>query len=65
MSHKFSVGQTVVYRPVGGKTGEYVVTRKLPEEPQSADCRYRIKSAREGFERNVNEYELSVEHAAG
>ena len=59
MSFKFSVGQAVEYTPIGGKVGLYKVVRRMPEEPQSTDNRYRIKSEIEGYERNVLECQLS------
>jgi hypothetical protein len=63
MSFKFAVGQAVEYRPVGAKVGLFKVTRQMPEEIRAIDRRYRIKSEREGFERNVLECDLN--EAAG
>jgi hypothetical protein len=60
MSHKFSVGQPVEYKPVGAKIGLFKVIRQMPEELQAIDLRYRIKSEHEGFERNVLECDLST-----
>lgn len=59
MAHRFSTGETVEYKPIGGKPGLYKITRQMPEEPQATDLRYRIKSEREGYERNVLECQLS------
>jgi len=59
MAHKFSVGQPVEYKPIGGQVGYFTVVRQMPVEFQAIDLRYRIKSVREGFERNVLECDLS------
>jgi hypothetical protein len=59
MSYKFAVGQSVEYKPAGGKTGLFRVVRHMPEEIQAIDRKYRIKSDGEGFERNVLECDLS------
>lgn len=59
MAHKFSVGQPVEYRPIGGQVGYFTVVRQMPVEFQAIDLRYRIKSVQEGFERNVLECDLS------
>ena len=59
MAHKFFVGQNVEYKPVGAQVGCFKVVRQMPEEFQAIDLRYRIKSAQEGFERNVLECDLS------
>ena len=59
MAHKFSVGQAVEYKPIGGRVGYFKVVRQMPEEFQAVDLRYRIKSVQEGFERNVLECDLS------
>jgi hypothetical protein len=61
MIYKFLVGQTVEYTPIGGKAGLYTVVRQMPEEPTSSDLKYRIKSLREDFERNVLECQLSAD----
>jgi len=53
MTFKFNVGQTVEYKPPGGVVGCYRVVRQMPEEFRAFDRKYRIKSEREGFERNV------------
>jgi hypothetical protein len=51
---KFSVGQAVVYTPIGAKNASvYKVTRQMPKEEQAVDLRYRIKSEVEVYERNV------------
>jgi hypothetical protein len=58
MSFKYAVGQAVEYKPIGGKIALFVVVRRMPEEFQAVDRRYCIKSAQEGFERNVMECDL-------
>ena len=58
MSFKFNVGQAVEYKPTGGLLGLYTVIRQMPEEFRAFDRKYRIKSQREGFERNVLECDL-------
>jgi hypothetical protein len=60
MKHKFAVGQSVEYKPTGGKPGLFKVIRQMPEEFQAIDRKYRIKSESEGFERNVLECDLSA-----
>ena len=65
MSFKFLVGQAVEYMPIGAKRpGLYKVTRQMPEEQQSADLKYRIKSEAEVYERNVLECQLSSDVGA-
>ena len=59
MAYKFSVGQAVEYKPIGGQVGYFTVVRQMPEELQAIDLKYRIKSVHEGFERNVLECDLS------
>jgi hypothetical protein len=59
MNYKFAVGQSVEYKPAGGKPGLFKVIRRMPEEIQAIDRKYRIKSDSEGFERNVLECDLS------
>lgn len=59
MGFKFSVGQAVEYKPAGGLIGLYTVVRQMPEEFRAFDLKYRIKSTREGFERNVLECDLT------
>ena len=59
MSFKYDVGEAVEYKPVGGNIGLFTVVRRMPEEHGAFDRRYRIKSAREGFERNVLECDLA------
>ena len=59
MSFKFTVGQAVEYKPVGGNVGLFRVVRRMPEEFRAIDRVYRIKSESEGFERNVLECDLS------
>jgi hypothetical protein len=59
MAFKFDMGQSVEYKPVGGKIGLFQVTRLMPEEFQAFDRKYRIKGSGEGFERSVLECDLS------
>ena len=59
MAYKFSVGQTVEYKPIGAKVGYFKVVRQMPEEPQAIDRKCRIKSDQESFERNVLECDLT------
>lgn len=58
MSHRFAVGEDVEYRPTGGQTSLFTVVRQMPVEHLAIDLRYRIKSTRETFERNVLECDL-------
>jgi hypothetical protein len=58
MQHRFEVGDTVEYRPAGSQAGLFKVVRQMPDEHFAIDLRYRIKSARETFERNVMECDL-------
>ena len=60
MSHKFSVGQAVEYKPTGCSVGFFTVVRQMPEEYGAFDRKYRIKSEHEGFERNVLECDLTA-----
>jgi hypothetical protein len=59
MGFKYAVGQAVEYQPIGANIALFVVVERMPEEFQAIDRRYRIKSAQEGFERNVMECDLS------
>lgn len=60
-SHKFKIGQTVVFTPnmshVSTARGSYEIVRLLPSE--TADCQYRVKNSRDGHERVVRESDLS------
>lgn len=59
-NHSFKVGQNVLYTGISGRgaaSGVYRVTQLLPSEDD--DCRYRIKSADEPYERVVKESEIS------
>ncbi|MEW6449312.1 MAG: hypothetical protein AB1490_01585 [Pseudomonadota bacterium] len=58
MPHRFAVGEDVEYRPTGGQAGHFKVVRQMPMEHLAIDLRYRIKSTRETFERNVMECDL-------
>jgi hypothetical protein len=64
MTFKFDMGQSVEYKPVGGKVGLFQVTRQMPEEYQAFDRKYRIKGSGEGFERIVLECDLSPANEA-
>jgi len=55
MAHKFTVGQTVIYLPAGGKRALCKVIRHMPEENTAIDRWYRIRN---DFERNVMECHL-------
>jgi len=63
-THKFRVGQTVLYtsspitRP--GASGTYKVIKLLPSDGE--DYQYRIKNPGEAFERVAKESQLEVEH---
>ena len=60
MPFKYAVGQAVEFTPIGEKkAGLFRITRRMPEEQQAADFRYRIKSAAEIHERNVLECHLN------
>jgi hypothetical protein len=59
MAFKFFVGQAVEYKPLGNPAGLFEVIRHMPEEDSTSDRKYRIKSLKEGFERTVNEGDLS------
>jgi hypothetical protein len=58
MRHRFAIGEDVEYRPTGGHAALFKVVRQMPVEHLAIDLRYRIKSARETFERNVMECDL-------
>ena len=58
MAFKFSVGQSVEYKPTGGQVALFTVVRQMPEEFRAIDRKYRIKSDQESFERNVLECDL-------
>jgi hypothetical protein len=62
-SHKFHVGQTVLYTssPISrpGASGSYKVVRLLPSDGD--DYQYRIKHAGEAFERVAKESQLELE----
>ena len=61
-SHKFTVGQRVVYHSPRKSIGPsiFTVLRRLPTEGN--DITYRIKSAEEGSERVASENELTSLH---
>ncbi len=64
MTFKFDKGQSVEYKPAGGKIGLFEVTRRMPEEFRAIDRKYRIKCVGEGFERIVLECDLSPANEA-
>ena len=59
MAFKFSVDQAVEYTPRGQPAGLFKVIRHMPQEDNASDRKYAVKSLREGFERIVNEVDLS------
>jgi hypothetical protein len=59
MTYKFKSGDLVEYKPIGLKTGLFKVVRRMPEEFQASDWKYRIKSDQEGFERTVLQCDLA------
>jgi hypothetical protein len=62
MSHKYSLGQDVYYKPpikYSAALGTYKVVAKLPVEVEDR-LTYRIKSAMEKFERTADETELTL-----
>ena len=63
-THKFRVGQTVLYTssPISrpGASGAYKVVRLLPSDGD--DYQYRIKNSSEAFERVAKESQLELEH---
>ena len=59
MGSKFLIGQAVEYKPLGQPAGLFKVIRHMPQEDNTSDRKYRIKSLREGFERTVNEIDLA------
>jgi len=63
-SHKFRVGQTVLYTssPISrpGANGSYKVVKLLPSDGD--DYQYRIKHSGEAFERVAKESQLELEH---
>ncbi len=60
-SHKFKVGQSVLFNPgrstLAASSREYKIVRQLP--PQDGQNQYRIKGPTEIFERMANESDLS------
>ena len=60
MTFKYQVGQSVEYKPIGRGAELFSVVRQMPDEHNAVDRRYRIKSERESFERNVMECDLSA-----
>ena len=62
MSHKYSVGQDVYYKPAIKHTaalGTYKITARLPVEIEGQHT-YRIKNAAESFERTADESDLTL-----
>ena len=59
MTHKFTVGQAVEYKPRQGEVSLYTVVRQMPQEHTQFDFRYRIKSEQDGCERSVFECDLT------
>jgi hypothetical protein len=57
--HKFKVGQTVHYTPGpfgSARPGDVKVMQHLP--PEGGECRYRVRSSDEPFDRAVKENDL-------
>ena len=63
-THKFRVGQTVLYTssPISrpGASGTYKVVKLLPSDGD--DYQYRIKNTGEAFERVARESQLELDH---
>jgi len=63
-SHRFRVGQTVLYTssPISrpGASGTYKVVKLLPSDGD--DYQYRIKNSGEAFERVAKESQLELDH---
>jgi hypothetical protein len=62
MSHKYSVGQDVYYKPpikLSAALGTYKITARLPVEIEGQHT-YRIKNPAESFERTADESELTL-----
>ena len=59
MTHKFTVGQAVEYKPRQGEVSLYKVVRQMPQEHTQFDFSYRIKSDQDGCERSVFECDLT------
>jgi hypothetical protein len=57
-THKFHLGQMVVYRSRNAPPGPCVVTAKLPE--RNGEYEYHIKNAAEANERLARESELQA-----
>ena len=60
MDFKFTVGQTVEYKPTNGLTSLCTIVKQIPKEDGQLDLRYRIKNEHGTFERNVFEYDLTA-----
>jgi hypothetical protein len=60
MNFKFAVGQTVEYKPVAGEPSLCTIVKRMPAENGQLSCRYRVKIAREKFERTVAETDLTA-----
>jgi hypothetical protein len=62
MTHQFHSGQSVRVRTGmfnrSAAGGDYKVLRELPE--RAGELQYRVKSAREAYERVVNESDLEA-----
>ena len=57
-THKFHLGQTVVYRSRNAPPGACVVTAKLPE--RNGEYEYRVRNSAEPNERLAREGELQA-----
>lgn len=61
MDVTFSVGQRVIYTPIGSVPGRYVVTRLMSFEGSHAEQMYRIKGELHGDDRMVAGSALSAD----
>jgi hypothetical protein len=52
MAFKFSIGHIVECKPAGQPAGLFKIIRHMPQEDNTSDRKYRIKSLKEGFDRN-------------
>ena len=60
MGFKFSVGQTVGYKPANGPISLCTIVKQIPKEDDQIDFRYRIKNQQGSFVRNVSEHDLTA-----
>jgi hypothetical protein len=60
MGFKFTVGQTVAYKPPNSAISLCTIVKQIPKEDDQPDFRYRIKSQQGSFVRNVSEHDLAA-----